>query len=402
AVVQIDHTRVDIVLVDDRTRQPIGRPWLTLAVDVFSRMVAGYYLSFDDPSVTSVGLCMAHAILPKEEWLIMHDVEAEWPVWGFPAKVHVDNGPDFQADDFKRSCAMYGIDVDFRPVRTPRYGGHIERLLGTLMKEVHGLPGTTFSSVPHKGEYDSDKHAALTMAEFEKWLVHFICKVYHESLHRGIGMAPIQKWKQGIFGHAGLPGSEVPSRPSDRHTVLLDFMPSFKRTVQRTGVEIEGLKYYAEALRPWINYVDPVTGGKKKFLFRRDPRDVTVIWFRDPDLEGYVKVPVADQSLPPMSLWEYREIRARLKQQGISRASSLDLAHAHKELTEIVERASEKTRKARRMAQRRKEHARKKSPAPDPAVVQKPEPQTETQGKKGSSLFGDVDFDAIEPYEEIE
>ena len=402
AVVQIDHTPVDIVLVDDRMRQPIGRPWLTLAIDVFSRMVAGYYLSLESPSVTSVGLCMAHAMLPKDEWLIMHGIDAEWPVWGVPAKVHVDNGPDFQADDFKRSCAMYGIDVDFRPVKTPRYGGHIERLLGTLMRATHELPGTTFSSVPDKGEYNPDRHSALTMAEFEEWLVNYICKVYHERLHRGIGMAPIQRWKQGLFGHGGKTGVGIPARPADRRTVLLDFMPSFRRTIQRTGVEIEGLKYYAEALRPWINYVDPDTGIKKKFLFRRDPRDVTVIWFRDPSTKEYVKVPVADQSLPPMSLWEYRDIRERLKQQGISRASSLELAHAHRELDEMVEQAKAKTRKARRKAQRKKEHARKKSPAPEPSVVQKPEHQTDTTRNKGSSLFGDVDFDAIEPYEEIE
>ena len=38
AVVQIDHTPVDLILVDDFNRQPIGRPYLTLAIDVFSRV----------------------------------------------------------------------------------------------------------------------------------------------------------------------------------------------------------------------------------------------------------------------------------------------------------------------------------------------------------------------------
>jgi len=399
AVVQIDHTPVDIVLVDDRTRQPIGRPWLTLAIDVFSRVVAGYYLSLDAPSVTSVGLCMAHAMLPKDEWLIMHGVEAEWPVWGIPSKAHVDNGPDFQSEDFKRSCAMYGITVEYRPVKTPRYGGHIERLLGTLMKEIHGLPGTTFSSVREKGEYDPDKHASMTMEEFEKWLVHFICKVYHERFHHGIGMSPIMKWRQGILGHGDQKGMGVPARPADRYTVMLDFMPSFRRTIQRTGVEIEGLRYYSEALRHWINYKEPGTSEKKKFLFRRDPRDVTVVWFRDPDLDGYVKVPVADQSLPQMSLWEYRKVRELLRQQGVKKASALELAHAHRELWEMVEESGRKTRKARRMAQRKKEHARKRAAEP-----KQPEQKTAVPDEKdaGGSLFGNIDFDAIEAYEEIE
>lgn len=37
--VQIDHTVIDLIVVDDRDRQPIGRPYLTLAIDVFTRCV---------------------------------------------------------------------------------------------------------------------------------------------------------------------------------------------------------------------------------------------------------------------------------------------------------------------------------------------------------------------------
>lgn len=35
---------------------------------------------------------------------------------------------------------------EWRPVAKPRYGAHIERLLGTLNEEIHGLAGTTFSN----------------------------------------------------------------------------------------------------------------------------------------------------------------------------------------------------------------------------------------------------------------
>jgi putative transposase len=30
-IVQLDHTRVDVVVVDEETREPVGRPWITLA-----------------------------------------------------------------------------------------------------------------------------------------------------------------------------------------------------------------------------------------------------------------------------------------------------------------------------------------------------------------------------------
>lgn len=63
--VQIDHTLADIFVVDEETRLPIGRPYLTLAIDVFSRMVIGFHLTMDYPCVLSVGLCLTQAVFDK-------------------------------------------------------------------------------------------------------------------------------------------------------------------------------------------------------------------------------------------------------------------------------------------------------------------------------------------------
>ncbi len=70
----------------------------------------------------------------------------------------------------RRGCEQYGIAIDYRPVRTPHYGGHIERLIGTMMGKVHLLPGTTFSNVHVKGDIDPGKTAAMTLDELERWL----------------------------------------------------------------------------------------------------------------------------------------------------------------------------------------------------------------------------------------
>src|SRR5438105_4169855 len=40
-LVQVDHTLADVIVVDEQQRLPPGRPWLTLAIDVASRAVAG-------------------------------------------------------------------------------------------------------------------------------------------------------------------------------------------------------------------------------------------------------------------------------------------------------------------------------------------------------------------------
>jgi putative transposase len=53
-LMQIDHTLVDVIIVDEEDRLPIGRPWLTLAIDIASRAVAGFTVSLDPPSTVSV------------------------------------------------------------------------------------------------------------------------------------------------------------------------------------------------------------------------------------------------------------------------------------------------------------------------------------------------------------
>lgn len=59
--VQIDHTVIDVIVVDERERQPTGRPYLTVAIDVYSRCIIGMVVTLEAPSAVSVGLCLAHA-----------------------------------------------------------------------------------------------------------------------------------------------------------------------------------------------------------------------------------------------------------------------------------------------------------------------------------------------------
>ncbi len=46
-VVQMDHTHVDCLVVDEHTRQPIGRPFLTVGIDVYSRCITGFCVTLE-------------------------------------------------------------------------------------------------------------------------------------------------------------------------------------------------------------------------------------------------------------------------------------------------------------------------------------------------------------------
>ncbi|WP_053154520.1 Mu transposase C-terminal domain-containing protein [Pseudomonas protegens] len=362
AVVQIDHTPVNLIVVDERHRKPIGRPWLTLAIDVYSCMIAGYYLAFESPSETSVAMCIAHSILPKEAWLVAHNIRGEWPVWGFPRTIHTDNGADFRAQNIVDSCKNYGIDSVFRPSKVPKYGGRIERVLGTFMRMVHELPGTTFSNPKEREGYDSDAKAVLTMAEFEVWLVRSILK-YHQTYHKKLHMSPARKWQLAFFGNREVdPLISVPARPTDPLAVQLDFLPSVRRTVQTYGVQWD-LFYYSEALRHWINQKDPATGKALKLLFRRDPRDVSVIWFYDPVLKQYFRVPASYQAFPAVTLWEYHAAKDKAVSEGRENVDDALIAEYAVENRKLVEEASANSKKARKDAQKSRTHSKKGTPA---------------------------------------
>jgi putative transposase len=365
AVIQIDHTPVDLLLVDDVHRRPVGRPWITLAIDVFSRMVAGFSVSFDPPGAMAVGLCLGHAILPKDSWLARHDIATPWPVWGVMGTVHADNAKEFRGKMLRLACQEYGIDLHWRPVARPHFGGHIERLLGTLNEEIHALPGSTFSNPQARGHYDAEQHAAMTLSEFERWLAILIVEIYHQRLHRELDMTPLQKYEEGIFGTDERPGRGLPERLLDETQLRLTFMPYAERTVQSHGIMIDEIAYYDDILKPWMHSLDPSeTSGKRKFIVRRDPRDISRIYFYDPDLKQYFAIPYRNTAHPPMSVWELREVRRKLKEEGRQSVNEDVIFDAYNRLRVLEAEAVHETKKTRRAAQRRRDHAHVVPPQP--------------------------------------
>lgn len=395
AVVQIDHTKLDIILVDDYYRQPIGRPWITLAFDVYSRMVTGFYVSFDPPSALSTGLCLAHSILPKDKWLANNDVKSDWPVWGLPSTIHVDNAKEFRGEMLKKACDEYGIDIEWRPVGRPNFGAHVERVLGTFSKEIHTLPGTTFSNVQERGDYKSEKRASLTLSEFEAWLSIYIADVYHQKVHSSLNTSPMAAYKKGIFGDDSAPGCGLPAKVTDEDRLRLDFMPFELRTVQDYGVVVDEIHYYHDVLRRWINAPDPKDSKRKRqFTFRRDPRDISQLWFFDPEVLTYYPIPYRDTSHPAISIWELREAKKQVKADGRRHLNEQDIFDAYDRMREIEAKALAKSKSARRTKQRRVKHQEAQLINPPP------EPKSLDNAKVQSTHSFDVTY--IEPFDEMD
>jgi putative transposase len=377
AVAQIDHTPMDVIVVDEEHRQPIQRPFLTVVIDVYSRMVIGFAIYLEKPSAFTAGLAIAHAVLPKEQWLAEVAVEAEWPCWGKMRKIHCDNAKEFRGTVIGRACRDHNIAIEHRPPREPRYGGHIERGFRTWLTRSRRLKGTTFSNVEEKGEYDSEGRAIMTRAELEKWFTIYVSKVYANTFHSGIKTTPLAKYKEGILGTADHPGIGLPDRIVDPAAFMLDFMPFEERTIQEYGVLIDHIFFWDDALRPWIHARDPEDAKHpRKFTFRIIPRDMREIYFRDPASNTYIAIPYRDRTRPPVSRWEILAAEKRLREAGYARVDEVLIFQAVEEMRRLEQESEHKTKKARRAREMRHRPPRKPSttPAkPSPKVIPIPE-----------------------------
>lgn len=394
AVVQIDHTPLDIILVDDVYRLPLERPWLTLAIDVYSRMVTGFYVSFEKPSALSVGVCIANSILPKDKLLASYDIDASWPCWGIPRTIHADNAREFRGNMLKKACKEHNFTIEWRPVGKAHFGGHVERLLGTFAKEIHELPGTTFSNVNQRRGYDSEKKSAMTLSEFEHWLTVLIAQSYHNRLHTGIQTTPYKKYEQGILGTKETKGVGLPRKIEDEETLRIDFLPYVERTVQDYGIRIDDIYYTSDVLRVWVNAtVEGRSKLKRKFICRRDPRDISVIWFFDPQLKNYFPIPYRNSSHPSMTLWELKRVQKYLKEQGEEHIDEDKIFSALETMRQIEQTSVIKTKKSRKAIQKRK-HAEENSLTPETINI----PVSETNP---SIEDNDNDDDDIQPFDEM-
>lgn len=303
--VQIDHTVVDLEVVDEQHRLPIGRPYVTAAIDVFSRCLVGLMVTLEAPSATSVGLCLAHMVTDKQAWLERLGVEAAWPMSGKPGQLYLDNAAEFHSEALQRGCDQHGIELRYRPKGQPHYGGIVERVIGTMMQLVHELPGTTFSNPVQRGGYDSAATACLTMSELQRWLALAVIS-YHGQVHGTTGQTPAARWVESVTV------SGAPVTVTNEAAFLVDFLPVIRRRLTRTGFVVDHVHYFCDGLKPWIARRDRLD----RFVIRRDPRDISRVWVLDPDGRFYLEVPYRTLAHPPISVWEHKAALARLRAAG--------------------------------------------------------------------------------------
>ena len=359
AVVQADHSPIQVCLVDEEERKPIGDAWLTLIIDCYSRMVLGYFLTFDAPSTLSTGMALARALLPKDDLLRELDVKGQWPCWGFPDVFLVDNGADLSGKMVQGARRQFKFTIRNRPVGGPEFGGHVESAFKTFMNESKATPGTKRSNPSDRAEYDSEGRAVMTIREYERLLVDCIVNEYHLVEHSGDDMnrrAPLQRWKEGIFDGEIYPPTGLPDIPSNPAQLRIALMPIESRPIIKACVRIFSCTYFSVDLARLSRTIDvekPLED--RQFEIRYDPRNIFTIWVRNPETGEYITAEAQNVNWTQRTLWEHRAIRKRMGHPDIEfkdeRWESLELRE------QMKEKASKNTKEVRLKNEKAKRHA---------------------------------------------
>jgi putative transposase len=90
-IVHLDHTQLEVELVS-QLGTPLGRPWVTFAVDAYSRRILGLYLSFDPPSYRACMMVLRAGVRRHQR---------------LPQAIVVDGGPEFHSVYFESLLARY-------------------------------------------------------------------------------------------------------------------------------------------------------------------------------------------------------------------------------------------------------------------------------------------------------
>ena len=238
----VDQTLIDCAVIDDEHMINVGRPWLAVMIDVRSRYPLGFHLSFEPPSVETVLACLRHAVRPKVDLADAHpEVNGEWPAYGVPETLVVDNAWENTGSSLRDACADAGISLVYAPVATPEYKGVCERFFGTLNTLLfHRLPGgLPFTPQQRKllgigGEGD----AALLLSDVRRAIHQCIVEVYGRDFHKALQASPEQVWRKDARDHGRAYVDDL--RALD--LALAKLAPS-DRMLTRAGLVLNDLTY---------------------------------------------------------------------------------------------------------------------------------------------------------------
>lgn len=195
---QMDATQADIYLVSRKDRSiVVGRPYIYMAVDTATHLIAGVYVGFDCDE-TAVMACIAQAASDKVEYCARYGIEItqeQWPSVGIPTEIITDQGREFFGPRMSELCRRYGLEVLTLPPFRPDQKGTVEKSIDLLQQRYKPLlrgKGVIEDDAQERWATDYRAQAALDLDDFTRIIIHSV--LYLNSGRLVDGKTPAERW----------------------------------------------------------------------------------------------------------------------------------------------------------------------------------------------------------------
>ena len=235
---QMDATQADIYLVSRHDRSKvIGRPYIYLAVDTATQLIAGIYVGLECDE-SAVMLCLANAAQDKVEYCREHGIEIstnQWPAKGLPREIITDKGTEFFGPRMQELCQKYGVEIQSLPPFRPDGKGLVEKSFDLIQQRYKPLlrgKGVIEPDAQERWAVDYRSQSVLTLDEFIKIVIH--CVLYINSGRiLADAVTPSQKWIDSGVSPLDVPAEEL----------FLMSLPRENAKLTRKGLRMNGLLY---------------------------------------------------------------------------------------------------------------------------------------------------------------
>lgn len=256
-LVQIDSTLADVYLVSQYDRSKlVGRPVVTVAIDVVTRMIVGVNVGFESPSWKTTMMTLGNIATNKERYCSNFGIEideTEWPVENMiPSRIVTDRGPEFLNKNMKNLIDNLGVVVEYTPSHRADLKGIVERMMGTIQNHFRGfVEGEVSSDIRKKAnKNDYRMNASLSLYEYTQLIIkaalhhnnHHVLKDYGRTgdmITQGIEPIPSSLWD---YANRHLLGYNY----TQSSYVNLCVMPRERAQVTAQGIRFKGLLYGCE------------------------------------------------------------------------------------------------------------------------------------------------------------
>lgn len=306
AEVETDHTLLDIIVKENGV--VLGRPWLTILIDRFSRMITGFTIAFTPPSWVSVMEALRHAVLHKDEdlkrWEAYEGIPFlfDYPCYGAPDALFVDRGPEFLSSSMAATEAALNMRVVPLPKASGDKKGKIESNFHVMNTSLlHKLNGTTKSNIQKRGRYKSSEQAIFSLNDVRYMVMRWVVDHHNRTKHPGTGEIPAERWRKGM--------EEVGPKPAPDKDIIAPLVGMVvPRKLRDDGVRYNNLRWNSNAFRALRERIGPPFD----VVIRIDPLDLRTAYVLDQDanppawIEGQL---MAESEIERLTLRQYEHLK---------------------------------------------------------------------------------------------